>query len=77
MILASKAAMAFLVIMGCNGDPAHYDGTQCEAENRPESWVSVKGSDPKEECERFIHDPDFDPKDYMPGYDYYGVRCER
>lgn len=67
---------AFLVIMGCNGDPMAED---CPEEIRPESWVSTQTHqvDAKEECEAFIHSPEFDPKQYITGYDFYAVRCER
>lgn len=67
-------ATAFLVIMACNGDERDM---ACPEEIRPETWVSVKGSDPKEECERFIHSKTFEPTDYITGYDFYAVRCER
>lgn len=73
----SATAVAFLVIIGCNGSPETYTGQDCPAEINAESWVSVNGSDPKEECEALIHGKLFDPTYYMTGYDYYAVRCER
>lgn len=76
MLAATAGKIAFLVIMGCSGSPDQYDGTQCDAEDRPESWTNSSYMLAKEECEAFIHAESFDPSDYMPNQDFYAVRCE-
>jgi hypothetical protein len=65
---------AFLMVMVCSGDIRDQN---CGDQFYPESWYSVNGSNPKEECEKFLRE-EFDPKNYvtLAEDEYAAVRCE-
>lgn len=66
---------AKLLILGCTGvDPTQGYG-DCPASVEAESWYG-KDVTAYTECMAFTRNKDFDPTDYLPGYESYVVRCE-
>ena len=58
-----------LLVIGCVNDTA----TDCPQSVEPHTWTGLVSMD---ECQRFIRTKEFDPSDYLPGYDMYKVRCD-
>jgi hypothetical protein len=67
--------VTLLLIAGCTGgtDIDSPEKGECPVSSYVESWSGV---DSKGECERFVRTRDFDPTDYLPGWDSYVVRCD-
>lgn len=63
-----------LLVMGCQGHTGIDDPEiDCPASVIPHTYTGLSS---KAECDKFIRSREFDPVDYLPGYDTYMVQCQ-
>jgi hypothetical protein len=68
--LAKAAQITYLLVAGCTGPDVN---AECPVSSYVESW---SGPVSQQECNEYIASEDFNPTDYVPGFNDYIVRCE-